>query len=85
MVCQACDPRYDVCYPQGAGGKVAGQVCWAPCPVRECAGCCRPSGECVPGIDDDACGGPQRVCEDCTSRGLVCRTVDDPLRGCAAQ
>jgi hypothetical protein len=79
--CQACNPRYDVCNPQGGGGGVTGMVCWAPCPLRDCAGCCTLSGACVSGTADDACGGPQRVCDDCASRGMICGPVDDG-RGC---
>jgi hypothetical protein len=81
--CQACDPRYDVCNPQGGGGGVTGVVCWAPCPLRECAGCCTLGGTCITGIADEACGGPQRVCDDCTSRGMVCGSVEG-ARVCAA-
>ena len=81
--CQACDPRYDVCNPRGGGPDVTDVVCWAPCPLRECAGCCTLDGECVGGAADDACGGPQRVCQDCASRAMVCGAVED-ARGCIA-
>jgi hypothetical protein len=84
MACLACDPRYDVCNPQGGGGQVVGNVCWAPCPVRECDGCCTANLGCVLGTADDSCGGPQRVCEDCTALGMVCGAVDGTLRGCKA-
>jgi hypothetical protein len=69
--CQACDPAFDVCNPRG-DPNVTGVVCYEPCPLRTCTGCCTPAGACVDGNADTACGGPFRVCADCTALGQSC-------------
>jgi hypothetical protein len=80
MACQACDPSFDVCNPRG-DPNVVGVVCYEPCPERSCTGCCTPSGACVDGDTDTACGGPFRVCADCAAMGEVCGSVG-PTRQC---
>ncbi len=69
--CQACDPGFDVCNPRG-DPNVTGVVCYEPCPLRSCTGCCTPEGACVDGNTDTACGGPFRVCADCSALGQSC-------------
>jgi hypothetical protein len=71
MACQACDPAFDVCNPRG-DPNVTGVVCYEPCPLRTCTGCCTAAGACVDGDVDTACGGPFRVCADCTALGQSC-------------
>lgn len=75
LQCQACNPRYDVCNPQGGGDKEIGEFCWAPCDVKSCAGCCETDGTCVVGTSDDACGSAPTICVDCAARGLTCGLV----------
>jgi hypothetical protein len=82
LQCQACNPRYDVCNPQGGGDKVTGEFCWAPCDVKSCGGCCTTDGNCMVGTADDACGSPPTICVDCAAKGLTCGQVGSS-RGCA--
>lgn len=78
--CQACNPSFDVCNPQG-NPDVTGVVCYQPCDLRSCAGCCTPAGACVGGTSDTSCGGPFRVCADCTALGQTCST-GEAIRSC---
>lgn len=71
MQCQACDPRFDVCNPNGGGTHERGLVCWSPCD-KSCGGCCLTDGTCLQGTADDACGSSTMICDDCAAEGLVC-------------
>jgi hypothetical protein len=84
LECQACNPRYDVCNPQGGGDKVTGQFCWAPCDVKSCGGCCTTDGSCMVGTADDACGSPPTICVDCAVQGTTCGLVGT-TRGCVGR
>ncbi len=77
--CQACDPGFDVCNPRG-DPNVTGVVCYEPCPLRSCTGCCTPEGACVDGKTDTACGGPFRVCADCSALGQSCVSTSSASR-----
>jgi hypothetical protein len=77
--CVGCDPRLEVCLPDPRYPD--SQVCFSPCDFRGCNyHCCLPTGECVAGDNDDACGSTGQLCVNCAATGQVC---DNSVpRGC---
>jgi hypothetical protein len=45
-----------------------------PCPQTCTSGCCDPSGACLDGLTDEACGGGGNACQDCSSAGQTCQS-----------
>ena len=44
----------------------------AGCGPWTCTGCCAPSGDCLSGISDTACGTGGPKCVDCATQGSIC-------------
>jgi hypothetical protein len=54
----------------GDGGDDLG----LPCPQTCTSGCCDPSGTCLDGLTDEACGGGGNACQDCSPAGQTCQS-----------
>ncbi len=69
--CVACNPRLEVCLPDPRYPD--SQVCFSPCDPKGCNyHCCLPTGLCVAGNADDACGSTGELCQNCAASGQVC-------------
>jgi hypothetical protein len=45
-----------------------------PCAQTCTSGCCDPSGTCLDGVTDEACGGGGNACQDCSPAGQTCQS-----------
>lgn len=43
-----------------------------PCTPETCNGCCDVTGQCLPGVTSDACGGEGAVCQSCSEPNARC-------------
>jgi hypothetical protein len=55
-------------------GVVVGDELSAPCAQTCTNGCCEPSGTCLEGVTDEACGGGGAACQDCSPAGQTCQS-----------